>query len=206
MRWDVTLKSLLVLSLSFTITAKANPTGLSTPKNQMNRTDLRMLTPFTPNGLNPKLNIVKHCKGTCWTTSQVNSARPNTWRCQAENIVYDPCFKNPVREQNSVVCMQNPWDKSVMIIELDSPLPVTHNYMLNTQNASPWALELSNGKLCILSIGPNVKVAGMAANYSCGSGAIVIGSINRNHQKWSAFYLGNESLYMSEMPILSAWY
>lgn len=178
----------------------------SVSRDKHSGTEIRMLTPFTGEGLNPKLHIVKETTGVCWSSSLVNTSRPNTWRCHAEDKVYDPCFKSPIHNQNSVVCMQHPWDKKVVILKLKSPLPSTKASRFSSKKSQPWAIELGNGRMCTLITGPKAQIAGMKSRYSCSSGAVVVGDIDRSNPVWHVFYLGNEDLYMHQTPVISAWY
>ncbi|MCB1828082.1 MAG: hypothetical protein KDH94_06610 [Coxiellaceae bacterium] len=185
--------------------ALANATSIHHTKKPQEFTEVRLLTPYTAEGLNHNIKITKTLHGECWTTSQSDQSRPNTWRCQAEQKIYDPCFVNPVRHNNQVICITDPWNNNAVELTLDNALPSNQAARFNHQSAQPWALELANGNHCTLITGPSLHVAGMATAYQCKS-AVLVGKIDKNHEQWTIFYLENNSLFMKQMPILAAWY
>lgn len=168
-------------------------------------TEVRVLTPFNSQGVNELIKIKDHVEGTCWATSTLTSAQPNTWRCQAGNKTYDPCFINPIRHDNTVVCLSNPWDHSGVEITLSNPLPLNRGKPFSDKSAQPWALELANGNHCTLISGPSLSFAGLKATYRC-QDALVVGKINRSNQLWTVLYSPNSALYMNQTAVLAAWY
>lgn len=170
-----------------------------------NFTEIRLITPFTVEGLNPKVTITKRIQGDCWTTSTTNSSRPNTWRCQADQKIYDPCFVNPIKPESSVICLSDPWSNKAVEITLNSPLPSTKNKSFDHKSAQPWALELANGNHCTLITGPSLFLAGLKTNYKCKS-AVVVGDIDRAGTFWTVYYLAHNSLSMNQAHVKAAWY
>jgi hypothetical protein len=205
------LYSLFFLIIGVVLTAQSQMANAaeslsSFQSHKHDRTEIRLLTPFTAAGLNPKLKVSKEVEGICWSNSSVNSSRPNTWRCHSDNTVYDPCFINPIHNQYSVVCLESPWSKNVVKLKLKSPLPSTKADTFVGSKSQPWAIELSNGRLCTMISGPTSAVSGMPIKYQCNSNAVVLGDIDRSNHKWVVFYLGNDDLYMHQIPISLAWY
>lgn len=202
------------LLLGCGLSALSNPNVLaitnviSHSKHDVPFTQIRLLTPFTAVGLNPKVSVNEIVDGTCWASSLSDSSRPNTWRCSSGSSTYDPCFVNPTREQNSVICLKSPWEPNAVQLTLSTPLPTNKldNLDFHSQSAQPWALELANGSQCTLITGPSLTVAGMKTSYQCDAGAIAIGNIDRSHKKWTVLFQKNDDLFMAQTDILTAWY
>lgn len=200
-------KLLLIFSLLWPCLSQGTPYQFRTHQNEPTTTEIRMITPFTPQGVNAKLKIIKELKGTCWTNSISNSARPNTWRCRANNEIYDPCFKNTTRDHQSVICMKTPWDKGAVVLKLSTPLPTnTKSSHFNMRKALPWALELSNGKYCTYTTLANAELTSEDVSYRCDPGSYVIGNIDRLSKNWFVLYHGHDSLYMKQVRVKTAWF
>lgn len=202
----VVYRFLIIIGLIWPCALLASTSTIRTG-SEPTTTEIRMITPFTHHGINGKLNITKETTGTCWASSHTNSARPNTWRCRAENVVYDPCFKNPVKDQQSVICLKSPWDKNATLVKLQSPLPYdVKSSHFNVNSSLPWALELTNGKYCTFSTTQAGDIAGQPISYRCDAGSYVIGDIDRSTKNWFVLYHGNESLYMKQVRVRAAWF
>ena len=200
------LSFMMILGLICPSTLLASASQIRTSSEPLT-TEIRMITPFTHHGINSKLRITNETTGSCWASSHANSARPNTWRCKADNVVYDPCFKNPVKDHQSVICLKSPWDKNAVLVKLESPLPYdVKSTQFNTNKSIPWALELINGKYCTFTTTPTGEIAGQPITYRCDAGSYVIGEIERSTQNWFVLYHGNDSLYMKQVRVKAAWY
>lgn len=200
--WKTLCVGTAVFALSTQALASATLAG-SKPKHHF--TEVRLITPFTAEGLNASINITKRVSGSCWSNSSKDTSRPNTWRCQAENQSYDPCFMDPIREGSKVICLVSPWNLDAVEIALDAPLPSNRSESFDYKSAQPWALELSNGNHCSLISGPSLIVAGMKSTYRCKDGTIV-GDIDRSHKVWTVLYNNDKNLYMSQKTVVTAWY
>ncbi len=103
----------------------ATPTA-STAAGTGDRTDVRYVVPFTPNGLNPSLTSSATEEGVCGYPSSAALDRPDAWDCiGAEDQVYDPCFENPFitpDEPAQVACMESPFITDVVVLTLTEPL------------------------------------------------------------------------------------
>jgi len=70
----------------------------------------------------------------------------------------------------------------------------------------PWALELGNGQRCVILTGATAPVVGMRINYGCGTGAQVVGDVDRSLPMWKVFYQGEKSISLNQVDVLTAWY
>jgi hypothetical protein len=117
---------LLVVGHAPGVTAQdATPTATSAVGTG-NRTDIRYVLPFTPDGLNPGLTATATADGVCGFASSAALDRPDAWDClSAEEQIYDPCFENPFLppdEPGQVACFDSPFTTEVVVLTLTAPL------------------------------------------------------------------------------------
>src|ERR671921_305712 len=90
------------------------------------RTDVRLVLPFGPDGLNPGLSATTTEEGICGYPSSAALDRPDAWDCiGAGDQVYDPCFENPFilpDEPGQVACLESPFTTDVVVLTLTDPL------------------------------------------------------------------------------------
>jgi hypothetical protein len=99
--------------------------------------------------------------GDCWTGSFVLH---RGYRCAARNLIYDPCFTDPTRD-DAVLCVGDPFTDHVIRLRVSGD-------MENSYSAKPgvvWAVRLAGGLRCTFFAGgaTNVDVAGRRLNYGC---------------------------------------
>src|SRR5215210_1182659 len=104
----------------------ATPTA-STAAGTGDRTNIRYVLPFTPDGLNPGLTATAtEEEGVCGFPSSAALDRPDAWDCQgADGQIYDPCFENPFLapdEPGQVACLDSPFSTDVVVLNLTEPL------------------------------------------------------------------------------------
>ena len=143
---------------------------------------------YTPYGIDGRLQsgftATSAVQGSCWTSS-LSSTRPDAWRCMIGNFIHDPCFSDSAKTQ--VACPSDPFEKAVLIIDLDKALPA-HS---GSSGQSPWAVRLANGTICSFITGATGVVAGMRLNYGCTDKGWVLGDVDRSSQPWRVFYTRN---------------
>lgn len=108
----------------------------------------------------------------------------------------------------TLVCAEDPFSAEVVALTLSTPLP-DPVAMDEPDFAAglPWALELVNGRRCILLTGATASVAGMRINYGCPDGAQVVGEIDRRLPRWRVFYgTATRSLFQEQVGVATAWY
>jgi hypothetical protein len=126
----------------------------------------RTFAPFSAAGA-PSVPISARADGSCWTSS-IAVPKRGVYRCLSGDLIADPCFVPPIATAPpTVLCVAAPWS-SATVLTLTSALPPASPVALTSNN--PWALELANGKRCIISTGTVPTVAGIALNYVCGQG------------------------------------
>lgn len=152
------------------------------------------------NVLNSNLVVAQRYKGTCSTHSIANSARNDAWRCQASNMILDPCYQ----DDNTLACVISPWSDKAAIIETDKPIiKIKRKVNYATQ---PWGLELSNGDHCTYLAGASILIDKKRVNYSCDRYKYVIGEIDKSSSVWKV-HLFNYSIQKYEsFDITTVWF
>jgi hypothetical protein len=118
--------------------------------------------------------------GSCFAPS-IAVARPGAWRCEAGNLLYDPCFGRT--DATEVVCVTDPSkpDEAVKI-RLADPLPQIPQ---GPHSPRPWFVETSDGLTCGFLTGATGEVNGQRVNYRCSDGYYLIGDPTRE-TTWTA--------------------
>jgi hypothetical protein len=185
------------------------------------RTDVRYVLPFGPDGLNPGLTIAATEEGVCGFSSAAALDRPDAWDCLgASGQIYDPCFENPFilpDEPGEVACLASPFTTDVVVLTLTQPLERQKEApdagMGMAQGAGvalvpwdlPWALELANGDQCTLLGGTLTVLAGQTAHYGCADGGTILGEVQHQEAVWSVNYLAEGEVASTLVPVTVAW-
>jgi hypothetical protein len=185
------------------------------------RTDVRLVLPFGPDGLNPGLTATTTEDGICGYPSSAALDRPDAWDCTgAEGQIYDPCFENPFiapDEPGQVACFDSPFTADVVVLTLTEPLmrqkeaPDAGTGMAQAADVSidpwdlPWAVELANGDRCTLLGGTLTVMAGQTVHYGCTDGGMVFGEVNHIRQLWTVNYLAAGDAASTLVDVLTAW-
>jgi hypothetical protein len=225
----VALCTLLALTLTGPVLASAQD---ATPEadvggtdSPVQRTDVRYLLPFGPDGLNPGLTETATVEGVCGFSSIVALDRPDAWDCMSvDNEIFDPCFEpfmmDP-EELGQLACVEAPFSTEVTLLTLTEPLarekeaPDTgaDPSMAMSQDAErvinpwdlPWALELANGDRCTLLHGTLTVMAGQTVHYGCVDGGMVLGETERSQPVWTVSYLAEGEFASSLVDVAVAW-
>jgi hypothetical protein len=185
------------------------------------RTDVRYLLPFTPDGLNPGLTATVTEDAICGFDSSAALDRPDAWDCQdADGQIYDPCFENPFIPPDQpalVACFDSPFTTDVVVLRVTEPLvreketPDTGTSMADAAGVSidpwdlPWALELANGDQCTLLGGTLTVQAGQTVHYGCMNGGTILGEIQHQDALWSVHYLAEGDGASTPIAVATAW-
>jgi hypothetical protein len=186
------------------------------------RTDVRYVVPFTPDGLNPGLTATAtEEEGMCGFPSSAALDRPDAWDCMgAEGQIYDPCFENPflAPDQPAVVaCVDSPFTTDVVVLRVTEPLvrekeaPDAGIGMAQAAGVSiepwdlPWAVELANGDQCTLLRGTLIVLAGQTAHYSCRDGGTILGEVQHQGALWTVNYLAEGDTASTLVTVDTAW-
>ncbi|MEK7664518.1 MAG: hypothetical protein AAB361_00065 [Patescibacteria group bacterium] len=148
-------------------------------------------------------------QGKCLLNSIAHPYRQDTWRCVAENKVYDPCF---AIQENKVVCQMNPLiNNDIFLINLTEPLLPK----IEKDNWA-WFLDFKDGTYCAPYTGKRPQVQGEEVYYGCRSKIatkviVILGELKKG-TKWTArtavlFLQNNQWKIKSvkELEIKSVW-
>ncbi len=173
----------------------------------MTRTRIKLLTPWTPNGLIIGMAVTQQVSGSCFTRSLASSSRPDAWRCMAGNGLMDPCYQRILGDEKQMACpVGGPWPANVVLLTLNQPLPQEERKEPSRDSVLPWAIELANGQKCTQFTGATAPVAGMRINYGCPGGFTVVGEIDRSQPVWRAFFQGEKSIALEDVDVAVAWF
>jgi hypothetical protein len=201
-RKTLVICSLVVLLLASLPTVRAADSSSPQP-----RTQIKLLTPFGPNGLSIGMAVTEKVTGSCFTGSLASPSRPDAWRCSSGNGLLDPCYQRILGDEKQLACpVGGPWPANVALLTLDKPLPTEPRKELSRDSALPWALELANGQRCTLMTGAMPPVAGMRINYGCPGGFQVVGDIDRSSPVWRVFFQGQKSIALEQVDVNVAWF
>ena len=223
----VALCALLVLALAGPVMVSAQE---ATPEagagaTAVERTDIRYLLPFGPDGLNPALTVAATVEGVCGFSSIVALDRPDAWDCiTADNEIFDPCFEPLMldpEELGQLACVESPFSTEVTLLNLTDPLerqkevadPGTDASLGMGQGADgalaprdlPWALELANGDRCTLLHGTLTVMAGQTVHYGCTEGGMVLGEADHSQPVWTVSYLTEGEVASNLVEVVAAW-
>jgi hypothetical protein len=171
------------------------------------RTQIKLLTPFGPNGLSIGMAVTEKVNGACFAPSAASPTRPDAWRCNAGNAIHDPCYQSILGDNKQLACpVGGPWPANVILLTLAQPLPTEPHKEESRDSALPWALELANGQRCTFFTGATAPVAGMRINYGCPGGFQVVGDIDRSQPMWRVFFQGEKSIALEQVDVAVAWF
>lgn len=194
------IKNLLQFTILFFIAIT------SFAQNTSQITQIKIFHPFVKQAINPSLKISNKISGYCWVPS-LRTQRPNAWRCMAGNVIHDPCFVNAAINSKSAVCIDEPWQTSVTLMQLTKPLPKTKPMTFNPQQAQAWFVELSNGARCQFLTGATGIVNGQRLNYGCDQNNFyIIGDLDKTSHTWYANYYNLKNQSSEKIAVTSVWY
>lgn len=100
---------------------------------------------YDDTGLLPNLVRASTVDGSCAGGSTLRPGRADAWRCEAGDIVLDPCFANPTGTE--LACLPDPFTTQATIVRLAAPLGRAGSNR-NDPGQPPWFLELADGSRC----------------------------------------------------------
>jgi hypothetical protein len=133
-------------------------------------------------------------------------------RCLSPNgAVYDPCFPN--LDGSSCLFVASPTAADAVRVLLGPPTPpqppqppVIPNSWPGDGIANPWALELTDGTVCVFSHGAEDDVGGLRPNYECSDGRFVFGEPDETHSGWSVQLGASQSGPLTaKIGVTDAW-
>jgi hypothetical protein len=200
-------KAVAVLCLSAALGGGARRAMAGDSPTRESRTQIKLLTPFGPNGLSIGMAVTEKVSGKCFAASLASSSRPDAWRCSSGNGLLDPCYQRIMGDEKQLACpVGGPWPANVVLLTLNQPLPSEPRKEVSRADVLPWALELANGQRCTLFTGATAPVAGMRINYGCPGGFQVVGDIDRSQPVWRVFFQGEKSIALEQVDVSVAWF
>ncbi len=177
------------------------------------RTDMRYIIPFGPDGLNPALTVTDNVTGSCNFGSIATPDRPDAFECFGDDSgVYDPCFENPfvpIDEPGELACVLDPFGTDVVLIAVDGPLTREKEAPAGDSPFAPWdlpwALELANGDRCTLLHGTLYALAGQTVYYGCEQNGAVLGAVDHGQPVWTVNYLADGEVVSGLVDVAVAW-
>ncbi len=136
-------------------------------------------TPFTSDGaIKSRIKTVVR-SGSCRLDSRL-ALRDDAWRCRTGRVRRDPCFDNPVIE-DEVVCVKAPWSRRAAVIDA----PLDDSDRAYKTSSRPWALRVGKRR-CLFKPGSRRKVHGRRLTYTCGRrGPFLFGSPSHRKRTWT---------------------
>jgi hypothetical protein len=179
-------------------------------KTSPEKTEVRLLEPFTPSGLTERLTASATVTGECQPSIK-DFARDDAFRCFTEDGgILDPCFMDPYGSSGPdplLACPQDPWASTVVQVSPTGELVQDDVERPALSEAGPWALELGNGQRCVFIGGATTTIAGMRLNYACGNGdSFVVGDPDSSRPVWRVFYAPKGSGNFVQVDVRVAWY
>ncbi len=136
--------------------------------------------------LRPGFTVVARTSGSCWTGS-LSSARPDAWRCTADDEIRDPCFAAAL-DARIVYCPKRSDPRSLLAIALTKPLLLPYgNHGAASTSGTPTSLRLAGGVRCTFVTGAVGVVGGLRINYGCSDGRMLLGEVDRSSSRWRIY-------------------
>jgi hypothetical protein len=142
------------------------------------RTRVIRYTPFTTAGeVKSGLRTVTR-SGNCRLDSRL-VLRDDGWRCRTGRVGRDPCFDNPVVE-DEVVCVKAPWSRRAIVIDA----PLDDSARVYPTGSRPWAVKVGRHRCLFKPRGRRAR--GRLLTYACGRrGPYLFGLPNRRRPTWT---------------------
>lgn len=147
--------------------------------------------------------------GDCWTDSSTSTAS-NAFRCQADNVIYDPCFTDGGSDAGECAYPSTDNPDSVTVVKLTSALPAPQ---ASTGSPNPWLLVLANDLRC----GPITGTGGPALDgkpqeYNCATASgnvvgVTYGDTDESSSAWTVTYapLHAAASAMTQVDVTTAY-
>lgn len=203
---------LALMALESAVNAQQPPTEAQRPASATQQpaapTQVRLFAPFNPGGLAVGLAVTDEVSGNCFAGSVASPERPDAWRCSAGNAILDPCFQDVTGGSGTLACAEEPFSADVVVLTLTEELPQpTATGEPDFAAALPWAVELENGRRCVVLTGATAPLAGMRINYGCDDGSRVAGPVDRTAPLWRVFFQAEDGgLSLDQVGVTTAWY
>ena len=134
----------------------------------------------------PGLRITEDVAGRCVGGARA-TARPDAWRCFADEHWIDPCFSASARGR-IVLCPTDPWSRNVRLVELTRKLPAASRRPVRAY--APWGIWTANAKQCVIAVsGASLRLDGRRVRYECAISGFLVGFANTSGRQWTIGYV-----------------
>jgi hypothetical protein len=222
MKWVVRLALISVLAIG--VFAGKSGHTLAQSSSSTAPTQIKIFAPLAPDGtLNSKLQVRSRdtfpdlrCQA-----GSIATQRPDAWRCGTDDPCFAPAFTDPNDANPVLTCAVAPWDGTVQILTLQTPLPSVDECKASLHcrepldlSTNPWAVELANGVRCRVFTGTITSIGGVGMIYGCanqdGSPAGLAGTakqgLDRSQSQWQVFYQAPGDDVLQQVGVLVAWW
>lgn len=186
--------------------APAEPSPPPLPGGSDAATRVAIFLPFHVASLREGVVVSARASGRCFAGSLSTAGRPDAWRCNSGDRIYDPCFEGTQEERAVLLCVDTPWSGDALLLTPSPALPRGEANPSNLTGALPWALVLANGAHCQLLTGATSVSAGLRVNYWCDGETSVIGDIDREQPLWQVFFVPATGTAAERVGVAAAWY
>lgn len=166
-------------------------------------TDPRLYQPYSDAPYQVTPVIIQTLKGHCREQSH-KDRRDDAWRCEADNVVYDPCFVKKHDASQKLICPFAPWHQEAVMITIDAPLDNSRHDSLDMSTTPPWAVELTDGKRCTRLASPVQDGDSDPAYYTCSDNTQLIGDFYRCKGLWEVYLKDGKRFHASKVK--RAWF
>lgn len=169
---------------------------------QSQDTVLKLYRPFNQISAQAPITILKKIQGQCLHPSE-HTSRKDSWRCEADGKIYDPCFSAQAGSPPRMICPNAPeTGLSIEILLTSSPDNASHEELDMSRNY-PWTIELDHGILC-QSMQTQESYDHLPIRYHCNDQSLLIGSIQRCDPQWKMLNLKGHQI--STVMIKQVWF
>jgi hypothetical protein len=139
------------------------------------------------------------------------------FRCRVGRVVYDPCFGDSPARIEFVLCPLRTPVSDVLRVDLPElparsgglPPQIEPQLPLLPRPGRPWpwAVKTTGGLWCATPTEAIGTVGGMAIQYVCAGGGILIGGLDRSRPTWTTRYAATRaSRHFRRVAIDQAWW
>jgi hypothetical protein len=188
-------------------------------------TSYHFYDPFFGRGVAAAIRVADAVSGYCWPMSFA-APQSAAFRCRVGRFVYDPCFGNSTTPRiEFLLCPLRTPVSDVLRVDLTPSsgpfLPGTRPragglppriepqlpLLPRTGRPWPWAVKTRGGRWCVTPTRAIGAVAGMAIQYVCEGGGILIGDLDRSRPSWTIRYATTRSSRrFRRVAIAQAWW
>jgi hypothetical protein len=181
--------------------AKPTTTAATPPEP----TQVILFSAFNNGAPSPRLSVVAETTGTCSQPSSADAGRPSAYRCfNDDSTIADPCFTDDDGVAGFLLCFGVIADESTVKVTPRELRPQGLDPDAMTQ-ATPWALDLTDGQRCDFVLGGTAANDAGRLNYVCQQG-VVYGETDRSSDSWIVQFQATGTEALVPIAVAAAYY